>query len=111
MEIEKSDVPFPFPPPDLKEPRADPFFIVFGQTAIAGQPVQEESRTIAEDGPLSANRLHGFNGVGEGGTIGAPAAIANAVADALAPLGIEITELRITAERLFRLLRASPHVT
>ena len=31
--------------------------------------------------------LGGFRGMGEGGTIGAPAAIANAVADALAPLG------------------------
>jgi carbon-monoxide dehydrogenase large subunit len=42
--------------------------------------------------------------MGEGGTIGAPAAIANAVSDALAPLGIEITELPVTPERLFRLI-------
>jgi len=42
--------------------------------------------------------------MGEGGTIGAPAAIANAVSDALSPLGIEIDELPITPERLFRLL-------
>ena len=48
--------------------------------------------------------LGGFRGMGEGGTIGAPAAIANAVADALAPLGLEITELPITPERLFRLI-------
>ncbi|HYU30622.1 MAG TPA: xanthine dehydrogenase family protein molybdopterin-binding subunit [Thermoanaerobaculia bacterium] len=54
----------------------------------------------------SPSTLGGFKGVGEGGTIGAPAAIANAVADALAPLGIEITELPITPERLFRLLAA-----
>ncbi|HUN50414.1 MAG TPA: xanthine dehydrogenase family protein molybdopterin-binding subunit, partial [Candidatus Sulfotelmatobacter sp.] len=46
----------------------------------------------------------GFRGMGEGGTIGAPAAVANAVADALAPLGIEVTELPITSERLFRLI-------
>jgi carbon-monoxide dehydrogenase large subunit len=52
----------------------------------------------------SPSTLGGFKGVGEGGTIGAPAAIASAVADALAPLGVEITELPITAERLFRLL-------
>jgi len=54
----------------------------------------------------SPSTLGGFKGVGEGGTIGAPAAIANAVADALAPLGIEITELPVTPERLFRLLGA-----
>ena len=45
-------------------------------------------------------------GRGRGGTIGAPAAIANAIADALAPLGVEISELPVTPERLFRLLTA-----
>ena len=52
----------------------------------------------------SLSTLGGFCGMGEGGTIGAPAAIANAVADALSPLGIEIVELPVTPERLFRLL-------
>jgi carbon-monoxide dehydrogenase large subunit len=45
--------------------------------------------------------------MGEGGTIGAPAATANALADALSPLGIEITELPVTTERLFRLVTAA----
>ncbi len=52
----------------------------------------------------SPTTLGGFRGMGEGGTIGAPSAIANAVADALAPLGVEVGELPITPERLFRLL-------
>jgi carbon-monoxide dehydrogenase large subunit len=43
----------------------------------------------------------GFRGMGEGGTIGAPAAIANAVSDAL---GIEVTMLPITPDRIFRLV-------
>jgi len=34
-------------------------------------------------------------GMGEGGTIGAPAALANAVADAVRPLGVRITALPI----------------
>jgi carbon-monoxide dehydrogenase large subunit len=55
----------------------------------------------------SPTTLGGFRGMGEGGTIGAPAAIANAVADALVPLGIEINELPVTPERLFRLLAAA----
>ncbi|MFM9980233.1 MAG: xanthine dehydrogenase family protein molybdopterin-binding subunit [Burkholderiales bacterium] len=55
----------------------------------------------------SPSTLGGFRGMGEGGTIGAPAAIANAVADALAPLGIEIVELPVTPERLFRLIEQS----
>jgi aerobic carbon-monoxide dehydrogenase large subunit len=55
----------------------------------------------------SPTTLGGFRGMGEGGTIGAPAALANAVADALSPLGIEINELPITLERLFRLIEAA----
>ncbi|HET6184905.1 MAG TPA: xanthine dehydrogenase family protein molybdopterin-binding subunit [Acetobacteraceae bacterium] len=55
---------------------------------------------------LPENKM-GARGMGEGGTIGAPAAIANAIADALAPLGIEITTLPATEERLFRLLAAA----
>ena len=53
------------------------------------------------------NNIGGFRGMGEGGTIGAPAAIANAVSDALAPLGIEIDTLPVTPDRLFRLVQAA----
>jgi len=49
----------------------------------------------------------GIRGIGENGTIGAVAAIANAVSDALAPLGIEVTEVPTTPERLFRMMDAS----
>jgi aerobic carbon-monoxide dehydrogenase large subunit len=42
----------------------------------------------------------GYKGMGEGGTVGAPAAIANAVADAVRSLGIPVTTLPILAERL-----------
>ena len=49
----------------------------------------------------------GIKGLGEGGTVGAPAAIANAVADALAPLGVEVTDLPLTPNRLFELLRTA----
>jgi aerobic carbon-monoxide dehydrogenase large subunit len=55
----------------------------------------------------SPTTLGGFRGMGEGGTIGAPAAVANAIADALSPLGIEIDELPVTPERLFRLISAA----
>ncbi len=56
---------------------------------------------------LSPTTLGGFRGMGEGGMIGAPAAVANALADALSPLGIEINELPVTPERLFRLIEAA----
>jgi len=42
--------------------------------------------------------------MGEGGTIGAPAAIANAISDALSPLGIDVSTLPMTPQRLFNLL-------
>jgi len=44
----------------------------------------------------------GAKGAGEGGAIGAPAAIANAVADALAPLGIAHLDLPFTPDRVWR---------
>ena len=42
----------------------------------------------------------GVKGMGEGGTIGAPATIANAVADAVRHLGVQITTLPIRPEAL-----------
>ncbi|MGH6764937.1 MAG: molybdopterin cofactor-binding domain-containing protein [Bradyrhizobium sp.] len=53
---------------------------------------------------LSPTTIGGYRGMGEGGTIGAPAAIANAVADALSPLGIGVSILPITPERIFKLM-------
>jgi carbon-monoxide dehydrogenase large subunit len=47
--------------------------------------------------PLSR---YGQKGIGESGAIGPPAAIANAINDALAPYGVEVTELPITPARL-----------
>jgi carbon-monoxide dehydrogenase large subunit len=49
----------------------------------------------------------GVKGAGEGGTLPAPAAIANAAADALHPLGVEVTEMPLTRERLWRRVQAS----
>jgi CO/xanthine dehydrogenase Mo-binding subunit len=44
----------------------------------------------------------GTKGIGEGGAITAPAAIASAVENALQPLGIRITGLPITPSRLWK---------
>jgi carbon-monoxide dehydrogenase large subunit len=45
-------------------------------------------------------------GVGEGGTIGAPAAVLNAINDAIAPFGVEINEMPATPQRIRAALRA-----
>lgn len=49
----------------------------------------------------------GHKGVGEGGAIGAPAAVVNAVADALSPFGVDITRLPVTPAEIVRLVRAA----
>jgi carbon-monoxide dehydrogenase large subunit len=54
---------------------------------------------------LTEASVTGAKGVGEGGTIGAPAAVLNAVSDALAPFGIGIFEMPITPQRISQLLR------
>jgi carbon-monoxide dehydrogenase large subunit len=46
-------------------------------------------------------------GLGEGGTIGAPAAVINAINDALAPFGVEIHEMPATPQRIRAALRAA----
>jgi carbon-monoxide dehydrogenase large subunit len=55
----------------------------------------------------SAHSATGAKGMGEGGAIGAPAAIANAVTDALAHLGVEIDAIPITPERVLAALGES----
>jgi carbon-monoxide dehydrogenase large subunit len=49
----------------------------------------------------------GIKGLGEGGAIAPPAAIANAINDALAPLGVVVTETPITPRRLLAALAAA----
>ena len=56
---------------------------------------------------ISDATVTGAKGLGEGGTIGAPAAIINAVSDALRPLGVEIVEVPATPSRLRRLVGES----
>ncbi len=50
----------------------------------------------------------GYKGVGEGGAIGAPPAVINAVADALSPFGVTITEQPLTPSRIIGLLEDAP---
>jgi aerobic carbon-monoxide dehydrogenase large subunit len=46
----------------------------------------------------------GVRGAGELGTIGAPAAIANAIEDALSRFGVEVREFPLTQERIWQLI-------
>jgi CO/xanthine dehydrogenase Mo-binding subunit len=68
-------------------------------------PAATEVR-ILEETPTPLNPL-GVKGAGEGGSSGCGGAIANAVADALAPLGVSITSLPLSPDRLSALIRAA----
>jgi carbon-monoxide dehydrogenase large subunit len=69
--------------------------------------------TFADVPPIETHHIEtpapgiagGFKGAGEAGATGAPAAILNAVNDALAPLGVMLTEQPITPERVVRAIR------
>ncbi|MEX0319355.1 MAG: xanthine dehydrogenase family protein molybdopterin-binding subunit [Ruegeria sp.] len=56
--------------------------------------------------PTDANAL-GTKGVGEAGTIGAPAALLNAAIDALSPLGVTDLQMPLTSLPLWQAIRAA----
>jgi aerobic carbon-monoxide dehydrogenase large subunit len=56
---------------------------------------------------VSPRNALGIRGIGEAGAIGGQAAVANAIADALAPLGARVTETPLTPQRLVALTKGS----
>jgi aerobic carbon-monoxide dehydrogenase large subunit len=68
-------------------------------TAMELPPVE----TVHLEYPSPRNPL-GAKGLGEGGAISPPAAIANAIEDALAPFGVRIRETPVSPARLLQLL-------
>jgi carbon-monoxide dehydrogenase large subunit len=54
---------------------------------------------------LSPFTVHGAKGLGEGGCIGPPAAVANAVSDALRRFGVDVRSVPIRPDDLWRALR------
>jgi carbon-monoxide dehydrogenase large subunit len=63
--------------------------------------VMESTVTPSPSNPL------GVKGVGEAGTIGATPAVANAVMDALAPLGVRHLDLPLTPEKIWQAVAAA----
>ncbi len=55
---------------------------------------------------LSPDNLLGVKGAGESGTIGAPAALVNAVIDALAPLGVRHLDMPLTPLRVWEAIQS-----
>ncbi len=71
--------------------------------SAAEMPDRLELRVL-EDAPSPLNPL-GIKGAGEGGCTGAGAALANAVADALAPLGVTVTALPMSPDAVLAMIR------
>ena len=61
---------------------------------------------VHQHSPSPLNPL-GVKGVGEGGAVAPPAAIANAICDALAPFGVEFNTTPIKPERIVQAIRAA----
>ena len=60
--------------------------------------------TLVEDTPCTTNAM-GVKGSGEAGALGAPAAVINALVDALAPFGIRHIDMPATPERVWRAIQ------
>jgi len=71
-------------------------FLDYLLPTMAEVPDLEIGHVVTPSGSLG-----GYKGMGEGGAIASPAAVANAVNDALAPLGVHLCHLPITPARVF----------
>ena len=79
---------------------------VHGLPAADRRPRSPTSRSATSMSESTTNP-GGFKGLGEGGAIGSHAAVANAVADALAHLGVRVTKTPLGPEDIFALVEAA----
>ena len=63
------------------------------------------SFSLSTHATLCTHNPLGVKGCGEAGAIGAPAALANAIVDALKPFGVRHVEMPVTPERLWRTIQ------
>ena len=78
-------------------------FATYAMPRATDLPDFETGHTVV---PTTTNPL-GAKGIGEGGTIGAPPAIVNAVLDALRPLGVQDIEMPLAPMRVWRAIEAA----
>lgn len=85
---------------------AQPLASTFVDYIIPGPCEVPEIRIVHLETP-SPFTAHGVKGIGEGGAIAPPAAIANAINDALRPLGAEVAMTPVTPHRLLAAIAAA----
>jgi carbon-monoxide dehydrogenase large subunit len=83
-----------------------PLSVTYADYLLPTADVVPQIRIAHMQTPSPLNPL-GVKGTGEGGTIGAPAAIASAVEDALRPFNVSIRDLPITPARLYSEIQAA----
>ncbi len=83
-----------------------PLASTFLDYLIPGAPEVPDVRVLHMETPSPHTRF-GIKGMGEGGAIAPPAAVLNAVNDALRPLGAEVNETPITPERVLDAILAA----
>ena len=76
-----------------------------------GEPAAMQPQLVEVHAPVLGQNPEGFKGVGETGTIAAPAALVGAIEDALRRLGMDValTTLPVTPTRLFAALGGASH--
>lgn len=84
--------------------RAQPMATTLGDYRLPSAGELPDIEVIVLEHPAPGNPL-GAKGAGESGMVGTPAAVANAVADALGVPGARVTTLPLTADRVRALLR------
>jgi len=85
--------------------RAVDFMDYLMPTALDVPPITiDHIITPAPDNP------GGFKGMGEGGNIASPAAIASAIEDALQPFGVKVTEIPLPPEKVLNLIKGTRQV-
>ena len=85
-----------------------PLATTFLDYMIPGATEVPDVRVLHMETPSPHTRF-GIKGMGEGGAIAPPAAVVNAVNDALRPTGAEITQTPATPERVLDALIAARH--
>ena len=80
---------------------ANPLTTNFADYPVISAAELPSFELVRSETPTSRNLL-GAKGVGESGTVGATAAVQNAVIDALAPFGIRHLDMPLTPERVWK---------
>jgi aerobic carbon-monoxide dehydrogenase large subunit len=86
--------------------RGQPLASTFADYLLPG-PAEVPEPTLFHMETLAPYTEFGVKGIGEGGAIAPPAAIANAVNDALRPLGAELLVSPITPRRILEAIAAA----